>query len=93
MISADDIFNMVKHWLHTPPNGYLGSGYGSDPHSLLQQPNSSGLADSFIDKMFEDLPALKTLPRGSVNVYFEQASKERKILHIQVANVTVPFEG
>lgn len=83
---------MVRHWLSTPPNGYLGSGYGSDAHALLQRPQSSGLADIFIDKMMEDLPILRALPSGSVNVYFEQVDKQSKRLIVQVADQLIPFD-
>jgi len=48
-ISAQDIQAMVSHWLNTPPNGYLGSNYGADPQSLLQNPMSAGIGDAFIE--------------------------------------------
>lgn len=91
-IGTNDIARMVQHWLHTPPNGYLGSGYGADVKSLLQQPNSSGLGDAFIDKMMADIPILRQLPRGAVNVYFEQVNKDTKRLLIEVGDVTIPYE-
>lgn len=91
-ITSDDLERMVRHWLSTRPNGYLGSGYGCDPKALLQKPQSSPLADEFINKMFVDLPILRQLPRGSVNVFFEQVSKDTKRLLIQVGEITIPFE-
>lgn len=92
MVTGDDLAEMVKHWLSTPPNGYLGSGYGCDPKSLLQLPNANGLADAFIDKMMEDIPLLQQLPRGSVNVYFEQINKDTKRLLIEVGDITIPYD-
>lgn len=91
-LNGDDIAGMVQHWLSTPVNGYLGSGYGSDIKSLLQQPNSSGLGDAFINKMLNDIPILQQMPRGSVNVYFEKVSKDRKRLLIEVGDVTIPTD-
>lgn len=91
-ITGNDIARMVRHWLSTPPNGYLGSGYGSDPKSLLQLPNNAGLGDAFIDKMLTDIPLLRQLPRGTVNVYFEQVGNDRKRLLIEVGQVTVPYD-
>lgn len=91
-LESSDLERMIRHWLSTPPNGYLGSGYGSDPHSLLQQPNSSGLGDAFINKMIEDIPVLKQLPAGTVNVYFEQVSKDTKRLLIEVGSLVIPYE-
>lgn len=92
MIVSEDIVRMVRHWLSTPPNGYLGSGYGCDPYALLQKPQSSGLADEFIDKMMVDLPILKQLPRGTVNVFFQNVGKDGKRLLIQVGETMIPFE-
>lgn len=92
MIVSEDMVRMVRHWLSTPPNGYLGSPYGCDPKALLQQPQSSGLADEFIDKMMTDLPILKQLPRGTVNVFFQPIGKDGKRLLIQVGETMIPFE-
>jgi len=36
-ITPDDIVGMVRHWLSTPVEAYLGSGYGSDVRALLQR--------------------------------------------------------
>lgn len=63
---------MIRHWLSTPPNGYLGSGYGSDVHSLLQQPISSLTADQVLDKLKKDVPLLGALPAGAVNMVAQQ---------------------
>lgn len=94
-INGAEVQDMVRHWLETPPNGYLGSGYGSDPQSLLQQPMSSGMGDAFIDKMIADIPLLASLPAGAVNIYFEDIGNDRKRLLIQIADslVTVDSEG
>jgi len=92
MISSEDIVRMVQHWLSTPPNGYLGSPYGCDPYSLLQKPQSSSLADEFVDKMMTDLPILRQLPRGTVNVFFQNVGKDSKRLLIQVGETMIPFE-
>lgn len=84
--------DMIRHWLSTPPNGYLGSGYGSDPQALLQQPLASGIGDAFLDKMAEDLPLIAALPSGAVNAYFEDASNDTKRLLIQVADTMVTVD-
>ena len=92
MLTTEMIYSMVDHWLRTPPNGYFGHSYGSDPLSLLQKPHSEMLADAFIDKMLEDLPVLRSLPAGTVNVYKEQVSKDTARLIIQAGNVSIPFD-
>lgn len=93
-INGEELQGMVSHWLNTPPNGYLGSSYGSDPKSLLQQPNAAGLGDAFIDKMSTDIPLVGALPSGAVNVYFEDISNDRRRLLIEVSDglVTVDQE-
>ena len=91
-VNGEDLARMIRHWLSTPPNGYLGSGYGCDPKALLQLPNSDGLGDAFIAKMLIDIPLLKMLPRGSVNVYFEQVSKDAKRLLIEAGDITIASE-
>ena len=83
---------MITHWLNTPPNGYLGSSYGSDPQALLQEPTSSGLGDAFIDKMAEDIPLIAALPAGAVNVYFEDLSNDKRGLLIEVADTMVTVD-
>lgn len=92
MVTGDDLARMVRHWLGTPPNGYLGSGYGCDPKALLQLPNSSTLGDAFIEKMLEDIPLLRQLPRGAVNVYFETIAKDQKRLLIEVGDITITYD-
>lgn len=68
-ITGDDIQAMVRHWLETPVNGYLGSGYGSDANSLLQRAQSEGRADSFVRKLRGDVGVLEVLPSSAVTLY------------------------
>lgn len=84
---------MVGHWLSTPPNGYLGSGYGADPQSLLQKPMSAGLADAFVSKMEKDVPLIGALQGGAVNVYFEDRTNDSKYLHINVLDSLVSVDS
>lgn len=92
VVDSQELTGMVEHWLGTPPNGYLGSSYGSEIRALLQKPNSAGLGDQFIDKMAEDIPLVGALPSGAVNVYFEQRDKESKRLLIEVADRLVAVD-
>jgi len=92
MVNGEDLARMVRHWLSTPPNGYLGSSYGCDPKALLQLPNADGMGDAFIDKMLIDIPLLRQLPRGSVNVYFQQRTKDTKRLIIEVGDISINYD-
>lgn len=91
-INGAELQGMVEHWLSTPPSGYLGSSYGSDPQSLLQQPMASGLGDAFIDKMAEDIPLLAALPSGAVNAYFQDIGNDRRRLLIDVSDRLVTVD-
>jgi len=92
VINGEEVSGMVEHWLTTPPNGYLGSSYGSDVKALLQLPNSAGLGDQFIDKMNADLPVISALPADATDVYFEQVDKETKRLIIRVVDSLVAVD-
>ncbi|MEM4986266.1 hypothetical protein V8G57_02585 [Collimonas sp. H4R21] len=85
IITAQDIQAMVSHWLSTPPNGYLGSDYGADPQSLLQNPMAAGIGDAFIGEMREDVPVLDVMPADAVNVFYVDALPDRLELIVDVA--------
>ncbi len=91
-ITGSDIQQMVDHWLNTPTNGYLGSGYGQDTKSLLQRPQSDGAPDAFLNKLRADVPVLQALPVGAVNLYRVSTAPDRLDLVIEVAGraITVP---
>ena len=63
------IVQQIVHWLNTPTNSYLGSGYGIDLYSELQKPLSDFSSDRIIAKMYEDIPILSKVGRGYVNIY------------------------
>lgn len=84
---------MVQHWLRCPPNGYLGSGYGSDVKSLLQTPMATGLADDLIAKCRQDVPLLRAAPDGTVNVYAFDESLDRKVIRFEVGGEMVDVSG
>jgi len=83
-ISSTDIQSMVSHWLATPLNGYLGSGYGQTVTDLLQTPLRAGLADAVIAKLRADVPILGALPRGAINLYSEPDGVDKLRIYIDV---------
>jgi hypothetical protein len=83
-ITPTDIQSMVSHWLATPLNGYLGSGYGQTVTDLLQTPLRGGLADSVLAKLRADVPILGALPRGAINMYATDEGPDKKRLFIDV---------
>ncbi|MBX9756533.1 MAG: hypothetical protein K2X80_17365 [Pseudomonadaceae bacterium] len=88
-INMLEVADMVRHWLATPVNGFLGSSYGNDAKSLLQQPHNAGLADGFLQKLIKDVPILYGMPSGTVNLYMETVSKDRVRLIIDLAGTQV----
>ena len=91
-ITPQDIEAMIRHWLSVPPNGCLGSGYGSDPQSLLQKALLSGIGDEFVQKMIQDIPVLARLPSGTVNVYMEELGNDSKRLLVEVFGTLIPLD-
>lgn len=87
-----EVVDMVRHWLETPTGAYLGQSYGNDIKSLLQQPQNSVLGDAFIEKLIADVPVLKNMPAGTVNVYLASVGKERQRLIIDLAGTEVASE-
>lgn len=91
-IDTIEIQDMVSHWLGTPTNGYLGSRYGQDVKSLLQTPQSEGLADDVLNKLRSDVPVLTAIPTGSLNLFGIQSAPDKLDLVIDIAGtfVTIP---
>ena len=88
-ITGNDIQDMVSHWLHTPVNGYLGSGYGQDTKALLHRPQADGAPEALLEKLRADVPVLQTLPSGAVNLYSVQTPPDRLDLVIEVAGQAI----
>ncbi|AJG18815.1 hypothetical protein RR42_m1414 [Cupriavidus basilensis] len=76
---------MVSHWLGTPPNGYLGSPYGSPIKDMLQTPQAAGLADAFLGKLRTDVPVITALPNNAVNLYYQDTQPDKRSIFVEVA--------
>jgi hypothetical protein len=88
-ITGDDIQRMIRHWLETPVNGYLGSDYGSDIKALLQRAQSeTRLADRFIAKLRRDVPVLDAMPQELVGLYATPEGIDRLRLTLEIAGRT-----
>ena len=68
-LNGHDVAEMVGHWTETPMNGYLGSSYGQNFKSFLQQPQTVVVGNSFIQKLQKDVDILQVLPPDAVNMY------------------------
>ena len=69
-ITNQDLFRMVRHWLGTPENGYLGSGYGGQNLALaaLDGVLSDESNSAFMRKIRADVPALANYSIGVVKL-------------------------
>ena len=88
-ITATDLQGMVTHWAGTPPNGYLGSGYGADTLAMLQNPMRTGIADSYIKKLRADVPLVGALPPAAVNVYAQDQGPDKRTIFIEASGQLV----
>lgn len=84
-LTATDLQGMVTHWLGCPPNGYLGSGYGSALQDLLQTPLSGGAADAVLRKLRDDVPVMSQIPEDSLNIFAQNEPPDGLRLFIEVA--------
>lgn len=77
---------MVRHWLETPVNGYLGSGYGADTKSLLQRAQTNEeQADTYLQKLRQDVVVLEVLPADAVSLFATLEGVDRLRLNLDVA--------
>lgn len=90
-INAQDLQGMVSHWLGCPPNGYLGSGYGSGVSDLLQTPLNGEGADSLIAKLREDIAIMGQLPQAALTVQADREGPDTLRLYFQVVDALVPI--
>lgn len=91
-ITGEDLQAMIRHWLNTPLNGYLGSDYGQEVKILLQRPQEDGLADAVLDKMRADIPVVAVAP-GGANLYSIQSAPDRMDVLIEAAGGLIPISG
>ena len=84
-ISGRDIQGMIRHWLQTPVNSYLGSDYGQDNMSLLQIPlMDSTAADDYISKLREAVECLRSVPEGYLSLERLTVPPDKAFLMIDV---------
>nr|DAY72192.1 MAG TPA: hypothetical protein [Caudoviricetes sp.] len=91
-ITGKDVQAMVRHWLKTPVNGYLGSDYGQDLKSLLQRPMNEGMGDVVLQKLRQDVPVLGVIPSGSVNLLKIDSYPDKRTFCIEVAGNLIEID-
>ncbi|MEN9866690.1 MAG: hypothetical protein RL748_2280 [Pseudomonadota bacterium] len=76
---------MVQHWIASPPNAYLGDGYGCNLAELLQNPFGTGIADAAIAKLRHDVPLAGASGAGQINLYAQERGPDRLDIVINIA--------
>jgi hypothetical protein len=84
MIDYNKIMAMIAHWLESEVNGYFGSDYGPDFNSLFLAPLSAPVANTFIEKMKNDIPILKQLSADQFQLWAQDEGFETKIIYLRV---------
>ncbi len=88
-ITQTDVEKMVRHWLSTPVNSYLGSDYGFDKHALLFTPLTMNAADEVIAKLRRDVPVLSILPPDSINLYSVPLSPDKLHFILEIGDIAL----
>lgn len=92
IITSALVHAMVRDWLETPINGYLGSNYGQDFNKYLHRPISTHEADVQLTKLRADVPVLQMLPDETLNLYVMHDQHERSELFIELAGHLIKIE-
>ena len=88
-IAQTDVEKMVRHWLATPVNSYLGSDYGFDKHALLFTPLTMNAADEVIAKLRRDVPVLNMLPPDAINLYSVPLSPDKLHFILEIGDIAL----
>lgn len=88
-ITQSDVEKMIRHWLSTPVNSYLGSDYGFDKHALLFAPLTMSAADEMIAKLRRDIPVLDVLPLDAINLYSVPLAPDKLHFILEIGDLTL----
>lgn len=82
---------MIRHWLATVPNSYLGQTYGFNLHKILLKPLSEIEADQILREMKEQIPPLQHLNDDQLRVTEDPELTQTKKYYITL-NGTIDIE-
>lgn len=83
-LNGQDVAAMTDHWVDTPAHGYLGSSYGQNFKSFLQQPQTVVAANSFIQKLRTDVEILQVLSPEAVSLNAASSGVDRTVVILSV---------
>ena len=92
VISSALVHDMIRDWLETPVNGYLGSGYGNDLQKYLHKPLAATDADLILDKLRFDVRVLEMIPADALNLYSTHDRHERAQLFLEISGHLIELQ-
>lgn len=83
---------MIRHWLNTQPNQYLGHGFGNDVHQIMLKPMSESEADYILQEMKEQIPPLQLLTGEQLMITREVLSNQTEQYYVTInGSIHVPL--
>lgn len=89
--SVQELAQMIEHWIHTPPNGYLGQDYGCNIQEILLRPLSQQNADFILSELKRHIPPLQYLNSSQLSIYQETLQNDT-VKYFLVLNNEVEIE-
>lgn len=89
MITAENIRQMIIHWLDTPPNGYFSQSYGADAKTMLLKELSADTADDFLRKLRADIPIIGTLDEEQLSISVETVGFDKINVVLSIGNIDI----
>lgn len=69
--SIEELADMIRHWINTKPNSYLGQDYGFNLPAMLLGPISESQADFILSELKRHIPPLQNFDSSSLAIYQE----------------------
>lgn len=89
--SLEELAAMIRHWINTKPNSYLGQDYGFNLQAMLLQPLSESYADFILGELKRHIPPLQAFDSSALAIYEETKMNDTKSYYI-VLNNTIEIE-
>lgn len=96
VLNYNDAERILKHWLNTPPNGYIGVRYARNLKQLMLKPMTDDNADMILQWLQEDIPLFKNLNSEQLSIVSKNVGFDKKEYFIRLGNsivVPIPNSG
>ena len=89
--SLEELADMIRHWINTKPNSYLGQDYGFNLQAMLLRPLSENKADFILSELKRHIPPLQAFNSSNLAIYQETKMNDTVAYYI-VLNNTLEIE-